>query len=206
MELIEALKWRHASKHMSGKPVSEEKIEIILEAARLAPTSMGLQPFEILVITDPEIKAGIRAIANNQQVVEGASHLLVFAAWDNYTEERINGFVDLLEKVRGASASTETMRKRLSASLAGRSPEVNFVHTARQAYIAFGMAIAAAATLEVDATPMEGFNNEALDDFLKLKERGLKSVTLLALGYRTPGEDWNAGQEKVRRDVVTGTF
>ena len=85
MELLEKLKWRYAAKAMNGEKVSQEKIDNILEAARLAPTSSGLQPFEIMVITNPEVKQEIRKIAWNQSVVTDCSHLLVFAAWDTYT-------------------------------------------------------------------------------------------------------------------------
>ncbi|MDR1876704.1 MAG: NAD(P)H-dependent oxidoreductase, partial [Flavobacteriaceae bacterium] len=59
-------------------------------------------------------------------------------------------------------------------------------------------AIAAAAELKVDATPMEGFDNEALDELLELKKSGLKSVTILPLGYRDETNDWLANLAKVR--------
>jgi nitroreductase/dihydropteridine reductase len=89
MELLERLKWRYATKAMNGKKVADDKVNRILEAASLAPTSSGLQPFEIIVITNPEVKEKIKAIAWNQSVVTDCSHLLVFAAWDTYTEDRI---------------------------------------------------------------------------------------------------------------------
>ena len=82
MELLDKLNWRYATKAMNGEKVPQEKIDAILEAASLAPTSSGLQPFEILVITNPELKEKIKAIAWNQSVVTDCSHLLVFAAWD----------------------------------------------------------------------------------------------------------------------------
>lgn len=95
MELLDQLNWRYAAKAMNGEPVAEDKIERILEAARLAPTSSGLQPFEIIVIKNQELKEKIRPEAWNQSVVTDCSHLLVFAAWDNYTVERINYMFDL---------------------------------------------------------------------------------------------------------------
>ena len=101
MELLDKLNWRYAAKAMNGEKVPQEKIDTIIEAASLAPTSSGLQPFEILVITNPEIKKQIRAIAWDQSVVTDSSHLLVFAAWDNYTEERINKMFDHTNTVRG---------------------------------------------------------------------------------------------------------
>ncbi|NDK19073.1 MAG: NAD(P)H-dependent oxidoreductase, partial [Zetaproteobacteria bacterium] len=101
MDLIERLMWRYATKAMNGKKLPPKKVDNILEAARLAPTSSGLQPFEIMVITNPELKQEIRKIAWNQSVITDCSHLLVFAAWDTYTEKRINKMFDLANTLRG---------------------------------------------------------------------------------------------------------
>jgi nitroreductase len=90
-------------------------------------------------------------------------------------------------------------RESLVGILTRNTPEQNYQWAARQAYIAFGTAIAAAATEQVDATPMEGFDPQALDALLNLKEKGLRSVTLLPLGYRDTANDWLASQKKVRR-------
>src|SRR5690606_6863291 len=90
MELINALNWRYATKKMNGQPVPQDKVDKILEAAHLAPTSSGLQPFEIIVVTNSELKEKIRTIANGQSQITDGSHLLIFAAWDQYTTERIN--------------------------------------------------------------------------------------------------------------------
>jgi nitroreductase/dihydropteridine reductase len=101
MNLIEALHWRYATKKMNGEAVPQEKVDKIIEAARLAPTSSGLQPFNVIVITDQELKTQIAAIANNQSQVVDCSHLLVFAAWDNYTEERIRTVFSRMNAERG---------------------------------------------------------------------------------------------------------
>ncbi len=198
MELLDALKWRYATKKMNGKPVSQDKVDDIIEAAYLAPTSAGLQPFRVIQITNREVLEQIKPIANNQQQVTDGSHLLVFAAWDNYTQERIDNYLAHTANERGLPIEAmDDFRQKLSF-LTQRSPEENFQHTARQAYIGFGLAIAAAAELKVDATPMEGFNAAALDELLGLKEQGLKSVTILPLGYRDADNDWLAGLKKVR--------
>lgn len=200
MELLDALEWRYASKKMNGEKVPEEKIERILEAIRLAPSSIGLQPYTVIVITDPGIKNQIMPIANNQQQVIDSSHLLVFAAWDKFTTERLEDFVKLTMKTRNASfESTERLRSSLER-ITNRSDEINFEWAARQTYIAFATGIAAAAEERVDATPMEGFNNNALDELLGLKEKGLKSLTLLPLGYREHEKDWLVNLPKVRRE------
>lgn len=200
MELIDKLEWRYAAKAMNGTIVPQQKIDAIVEAARLAPTSSGLQPFEILVITNPEIKERIKAIAWNQSVVTDCSHLLVFAAWDTYTEERINKMFDLTNEIRGfKNEGWENYRQKLLAAYPPRPAEENFIHAAKQAYIAFGLAIAAAAFEGVDSTPMEGFDPAALDEILNLKEKGLRSVLLLPLGYRDAAKDWLVNLKKVRK-------
>jgi nitroreductase / dihydropteridine reductase len=199
--LLEKLNWRYATKKMNPeKKVPEEKVEQILEAARLAPTSSGLQPYEIIVVTDPEVKAKIRAVAWNQAPITEGSHLLVFAAWDNYTADRINTMFDLVNAERGfTNEGWENYRQMLLGTYVPRDAETNYQHAARQAYIGFGIAITAAAFEDVDATPMEGFEPEKVDEILGLKARGLRSVTLLPLGYRAEEGDWLANLKKVRR-------
>lgn len=207
MELIDKLNWRYATKAMNGSVVEQSKIDTILEAASLAPTSSGLQPFEIMVITNKELKKKIRAIAWDQSVVTDCSHLLVFAAWDTYTEERINKMFDLTNSIRGfSSEGWENYRQQLLANYPQRDAEVNFNHAARQAYISFSQAIAAAAFVGVDSTPMEGFDPDELDKLLNLKAQGLRSCVLLPLGYRDEKNDWLATLPKVRKsknDLVT---
>ena len=200
MELLDALQWRYASKKMNGQQVPEEKVERILEAIRLAPSSMGLQPYTVLVIKDAELKKQILPIANNQQQVVDASHLLVFAAWDNITPEHVDEYINLTAETRNMPVENLLPFRNVLLNIAARPAEENFQWTARQSYIAFATAIAAAAEEQVDATPMEGFNSAALDDLLGLKEKGLRSITLLPLGYRDVENDWLAKFPKVRRE------
>ncbi|MDA8453602.1 NAD(P)H-dependent oxidoreductase [Acidovorax sp. GBBC 3334] len=201
MELLDVLQWRYATKKMDpARAVPQDKVDRILEAARLAPTSSGLQPYEIIVVTSPDVRARIREVAWNQAQVTDGSHLLVFAAWDDYTPERINQMFDYTNEVRGfRNEGWENYRNMLLGSYPQRGAEVNFQHAARQAYIGFGAALIAAADEAVDSTPMEGFQPEAVDEILGLRARGLRSVTLLPLGYRQPEEDWLVNLKKVRR-------
>lgn len=194
-----ALNWRYATKKMNGEKVSQDKVDQILEAAHLAPTSSGLQPFRVIVVTNPALKAQIQPIAFGQPQIVDSSHLLIFAAWDNYTEERIRGVFSHANQERGLPDETPgDYEIMLTSTYTVRTPEENFQHAARQAYIGFGMAIAQAALLEVDATPMEGFNGPELDKLLGLEAKGLRSVTLLPLGYRDPEGDWLVNLKKVR--------
>ena len=200
MSLIEALNWRYATKKMNGEPVPQEKVDQILEAARLAPSSSGLQPFKVIVVTDPALKQELLPHSFNQSQIVDASHVLVFAAWDNYTAERIDEVFNRTNAERGVpNEATADYVATLKKMYLNRDAEVNFGHAARQAYISFGTAIAEAALLKVDATPMEGFDNAKYDEILNLKEQGLKSVVVLPLGYRDEANDWLVGLKKVRQ-------
>ena len=199
-DLIQKLQWRYATKKMDPtKAVTQNKVERILEAARLAPTSSGLQPYEIVVVTSPAVRERIKPIAWNQGQITDGSHLLVFAAWDNYTVERINMMFDLTNTVRGfKNEGWEDYRHKLLGMYPQRDAEVNHQHAARQAYIGLSAAMMAAAFEEVDCTPMEGFDPDALDDILSLRARGLRSVVILPLGYREADKDWLVNLTKVR--------
>jgi nitroreductase/dihydropteridine reductase len=201
MSLLDKLKWRYATKKMDpSKEVPAEKVDAILEAIRLTASSSGLQPYELIVITNKDLREKIKAIANNQSQITDCSHLVVFAAWDHYTEQRINDAFDMTEKVRNfKNDAGVAYRQMLLKNYPARDPEVNFTHTAKQAYIGLGTALIAAAEAEVDATPMEGFDPKALDEILGLKEKGLRSVVMLPLGYRKADEDWLLNLKKVRR-------
>ena len=207
MELVEKLNWRYATKAMNGHKVSKEKIDAIIEAISLAPTSSGLQPFEVFVITNDRVKEKIKPIAWNQSVITDCSHLLVFAAWDTYTAERINKMFDLTNDVRGfKNEGWENYRQVLLDNYPNKDPEENLNHANKQAYIAFTMALTAAAFEKVDATPVEGFNPAELDKILDLKAKGLRSCVLLPLGYRDTKNDWLVNLTKVRKskdDLVT---
>jgi nitroreductase len=201
MSFIESLQWRYAAKKMDpSQAVPADKVERIIEAARLAPTSSGLQPFELIVVTNPELREKLKGAALGQSQVVDGSHVLIFAAWDTYTPERINEAFDLVNSERGfINEGWENYRKYLLASYPARDAEVNFQHCAKQAYIALGMALAAAAIEHVDSTPMEGFNPDAVDEILGLRAKGLRSVALLPLGYRDANQDWLVNLKKVRR-------
>lgn len=200
MSTLELLKWRYATKKMNKETIPQEKVDRILEAARLAPTSSGLQQFEIMVITNQDLKEKIRKVSWDQSVVSDCSHLLVFAAWDTYTAERINSMFDLVNETRGyKNEGFENYRQMLLSTYPQRDAETNFEHAARQAYIAFATAILQAAEEKVDCTPLEGFDPAAVDEILGLKALNLRSAVLLPLGYREAAGDWLVNQVKVRR-------
>ncbi|WP_430615535.1 NAD(P)H-dependent oxidoreductase [Flavobacterium sp. JP2137] len=200
MELLDALKWRYATKKYDPtKRVSEEMVKQLLEVAHLAPTSSGLQPFKVVVISNQAIKESLVPHSMNQQQIADCSHLLVFAAWDRYTAERIDGIFKKTTAERNLPETAMTeYGNRIKDLYLNQTAEENFVHTAKQTYIAFGMVLAAAAELKIDTTPMEGFDTAAYDKILNLNEQGLKSVTVVPLGYRDAGNDWLVNLKKVR--------
>ncbi|MEI6753881.1 MAG: nitroreductase family protein [Paludibacter sp.] len=200
MDLIEKLNWRYATKRMNGTKVPQNKVDNILEAIRLTPTSFGLQPFKVIVIDNQELKEKIFNNACQQPQIKEASHVLVFAANKKVTEKQVDEYMELIATARGISLNDLSgFRSMLNGVIAG-SAEQNFVWTARQAYIAFGVGIAAAAVEEVDATPMEGFSADALNKILGLEEQNLSAVTILTLGYRDESNDSLAKASKVRKN------
>lgn len=199
MNVLQNLKWRYATKAMNGQVVPQEKVDYILDAIQLSASSSGLQPYEVLLISNPEVKAKIRQVAYDQSQITDASHVLVFAAWDQYTEERVNKVFKRNNIERGLDDSaTDAYRTRLLGIFKAQTQEQNFNHAAKQAYIALGSALVAAAEQKVDSTPMEGFDSAALDEVLNLPEKGLKSVIVLPLGYRDETKDWLVNMKKVR--------
>lgn len=198
--LLELLNWRYATKKMDpAKSVPQEKVDAIVEAIRMAPTSSGTQPFELILVTNPDVRAKIRAAAMDQSPISDCSHLLVFAAWDNYTEDRIDEVTQLNIDARGEIPLIHQYYGNLKANYLPRETEVNYAHAARQAYIALGIGLVAAAEQGVDSTPMEGFDPATVDAILGLGDKGLRSVVLLPLGYRDPTGDWLLPMAKVRK-------
>lgn len=199
MSLLEDLNWRYATKKMNGNTVPQDKVDYIVEAARLAPSSSGLQPYRLFVITNKELLEKIKPIAFDQAQITDGSHLLVWAAWDGYSNNSISEVFEKTTTERGIPKETmDDYKTRLWGIYEPLGKEWHAIHAAKQAYISFGLAIAAAAEQKVDATPMEGFDNVALDELLHLSEKGLKSVVILPLGYREETGDWLVNLKKYR--------
>jgi nitroreductase / dihydropteridine reductase len=201
MSFLQNLDWRYATKkYDASAKLPKEKLDQIIEAISRAPTSSGLQPFEVIVVKDEALREKLKAAAYGQSQVTEASDFLVFAAWDNYTTERITKIYDHLGAERGGlSDSVKGYRDNLINSYVNRSADVNFDHAARQAYIGLGFALAAAAELKIDTTPMEGFDAKAFDEILGLHKKGLRTAVVLAVGKRDTANDWLVNLKKVRR-------
>lgn len=198
MKLIEDLKWRYATKKFSTKKVSDGDLEKIIEATNLSASSIGMQTYRLFVIENPEIKNELGEGSFNSQIAE-APHLLVFAAFDSISQETIDNYITFVAQERNSNVDDLIdFKNMISGHLLARTDEENFFWSSKQAYIALGSALIAAASLQIDSTPMEGFDAEKLDKILGLRQKGLKSVVLLALGYRDEENDWNAKLKKVR--------
>ncbi len=198
MSLIESLKWRYAVKKYNDQKVSDADVKIILEAINLSASSAGLQPYRVIVVENSELRKQLAEGGFNPQVLE-ASHLLVFAAIENLSETHVDEYMQRMADTRGLPVEAlGDFRKILVANISGKTQEENFIWATKQAYIGLGTALVAAANLRVDTTPMEGFNPAKFDEMLGLKEKGLRSVVLLSLGYRNAEKDPFVNAAKVR--------
>ncbi len=199
MSLINDLSWRYATKRMNGNKVSADKIESLLDAIRLSASGFGLQPYQVFVIENPELRAQIQPIAYGQPQITEASHILVFAAWNDITEEKIDAFIQLVSETRNVPVEAlADYRGAIAGSMLQLPMEVQAGWAARQVYLAMGTALAAAAELKIDTTPMEGFVPAKLDELLDLSAKGLHSVLILAVGERDAANDYMANAAKVR--------
>uniref|UniRef100_F4C4P8 Nitroreductase n=1 Tax=Sphingobacterium sp. (strain 21) TaxID=743722 RepID=F4C4P8_SPHS2 len=199
MALLEDLNWRYATKKMNGQVVPQEKLAYILEAARLAPSSSGLQQYKLIVVSDKTLLEKIKGVAYNQSQITDCSHLLIWASWDEYTDERVSATFNEMMDLRNLPHSTmDTYRKTIMDRFEDYGKVYEAHHAAKQAYISLGLAIAAAAEQRVDATPMEGFLEDKLDKILKLEGTGYKSTVILPLGYRDADNDWLVNMKKYR--------
>ena len=200
MKLLDALQWRYAVKKMNGTKVPAEKLETIIEATRLAPSGFGLTPYSIIVVEDEETRKKLQpAFYNQSQVVDG-SVVIVFAAWNTISEKEIAEYMQEIADQRGVAVDTlKDFSGAISGSFKNKTPEQARVWADKQAYLALGFSLVAAAAEEVDATPMEGFAPDAVDEILGLKALGLHSAVALTLGFRDAANDYLVNAKKVRR-------
>ncbi|KAF2506918.1 NAD(P)H-dependent oxidoreductase [Flavobacterium zhairuonense] len=201
MNLIENLKWRYATKAYNNIKVTEDKVDQILEAINLSASSCGLQSYRVFVVSNPEIQKKLGADSYNKQI-SSCSHLLVFAAFSDMTSTYIDDYIAMTEKQRDLeTGALSGFRNGLHAYFGAINSEQKALWASKQAYIALGTALIAAAELKVDATPIEGFNASIIDEVLGLKEKGLHSTVILALGYRDSEKDYMAATKKVRLPI-----
>lgn len=198
--IIEALNWRYAVKRYKNISISETELEQILETIRLTPTSLGLQPFKVIRIESPEKRELIKPIFNNQPQSVEASHVLVFAAFTELTEEQIKEYINRISKTRNKPVEElEGFKRNILNFTKNMSPSEFIEWAKKQTYIALGMAMSSAAMLRIDSTPMEGFKHDELDRFLDLSTQKLTSSVVLTVGKRDSAIDFLASAPKVRK-------
>ena len=200
--IIESLSWRYATKKFdTNKKLSEDKINILKEAFNLTATSYGLQTISMLVISNEDIKKSLIEHAYNQKQVFEASHLLVICIQNDIKDKDINDFFDNIKVIRNTPETIlESYRNYLLQSMRDKSVEERQQWSMNQAYIALGNLMTVCAVEGIDSCPMEGFNPKKYDEILNLKDKGLKSLLLLPVGYRAE-DDMFATFKKVRKDI-----
>ena len=199
-QLIPALNWRYATKAFDNtKKLTEEQLETLLNAVQLAPTSYGLQPFKVIVVKSQEIKDKLKAAAYEQGQVAQASQVFVFATYKNYTTDHVDAYAkDIVETRGGSLEDIKGFVDTMAGTVNSRTQEQLAVWNARQAYIALGFLLEAAALHEIDACPMEGFDNAKFDEILGLDALNLTSVVIAPVGFRS-SEDKYQFAKKVRK-------
>ncbi|KIQ20165.1 nitroreductase [Flavobacterium sp. MEB061] len=201
MKLIKDLQWRYAVKKYSDELVNEDKIDQIIEAINLSASSCGIQPYRLIVITNPEIRQKLGEGSFNTQI-QDSSHLLVFAAFNKITKEYIADYVAMMEEQRDLeSGALNPLKDAVTSFFSTQTPEQHAIWSAKQAYIGLGTALIAAAELKVDATPMEGFDPELFNNVLGLSEKNLHASVIISLGYRDAANDYLASMPKVRLPI-----
>jgi nitroreductase len=202
MSIIENLQWRYATKAFDpSKQVSEDDLNYILEAGRLAATSFGLQPFQIVVVTDEAKKQELVGHAWNQAHVGTNSALLILAARTDVNEEMIAEYATRIETTRGlASGAVDGYKEMMVGSLMAHSAEHRTIWAQKQCYIALGTMMLAAAERGIDHCPMEGFSAEGFNEVLGLAAHNLTATVILPIGYRST-EDATQHYAKVRKSM-----
>ncbi len=202
MNIIEDLNWRYATKRYINQEVPQAQIDTLLESIRLTATSLGLQPFEIYDIRSTDIREKMREAAYNQPQLTEASHVFVFAVWTQVTEEMVDQYLQFIADTRNREISQLAgFKKSIMGFLGDKSTEEIIKWSSNQAYIALGKAMVAAAQMRIDSTPMEGFNRDAVDELLGLRDKNLHAAVMLTVGYRDTENDPLAGAQKVRKAI-----
>jgi len=199
MDLLKTLQWRYATKRMNSTKVPQAKLDVILKAIQLAPSSLGLQPFKVIVVDSPAMLQKIHQGACEQPQVVECSQLILFAARENFSDKDMNDYIDLIAKTRSVETGSLDGFKSMIQNVQSKTEADYLNWSSRQCYIALGVGLVAAASEDVDATPMEGFDKTLMDEVLELPQKGLRSVVMMAVGYRDAQNDYLVNAKKVRK-------
>lgn len=199
-KFIEQQNWRYATKKFDAtKKISTSDLEILKEAIRLSTSSYGLQPYKVFIVENPEIREQLKPASWDQSQIVDASHLVVFANYTSLDESVIDNYIKRISKTREiAEENLKGYGDFMKSKILGLTPAQQAVWTSKQTYLALGNLLNAAAELEIDVTPMEGFEPEKYNDILKLSEQNLNASLVATIGYRHE-EDANQHVKKVRK-------
>jgi len=199
-EFIKNANWRYATKKFdASKKVSSEDFTTLKEAIRLSASSYGLQPYKILIIENPEIRAQLQPVSWGQSQIVDASHLLVFANSVNLGENEIDEFIENVATTRNLPIDTlQGYADFMKSKVVSLPEEARNTWTSKQAYIALGNLLNVAADLKIDVTPMEGFESKKYNELLGLEKLGLNASIVAAIGYRHD-DDATQHYTKVRK-------
>jgi nitroreductase / dihydropteridine reductase len=202
MNIIEGLKWRYATKRFDiNKKLTEEQLDYLKEAVNFIPSSYGLQPYKVLIIENPEIRKKLSEAAYGQPAITEASQLFLFVNFTEYGPDKVDSFMKLTAQTNNYPIEkTNDYRDMINGAISNLNKEQLSNWTAKQAYIGLGALISAAAEQQIDICPMEGFDKSKFDEILGLKEKGLTSSCIGAVGYRS-SEDKNQFLKKVRKPI-----
>jgi nitroreductase len=200
MGLLESLEWRYATKKMNGDKIPQDKLDRILQATKLAPSSYGLTPYQVIVIEDQELKERLVPACYGQPQLKDSSTVLVFAVWETINEESVEKYINDTATQRNIPIEgLNDFKNMMIGTINNMSEEQKTIWAQKQTYIGLGFSLVASALEGIDSTPMEGFIPEQVDEVLGLDELGLKSTLVLTLGYRESG-DYLSFMKKIRRD------
>ena len=197
---LENQNWRYATKKFDAtKKITTEDLNTLKEAIRLSTSSYGLQPYKIIIVENPELRAQLQVAAYGQTQVVDASHLIVFANEMNFGEEGIVNFSKNMSETRGIPLeSIQGYVEYMKSNIVTLSEETRNIWSAKQTYLALGNLLNVAAELKIDTTPMEGFVPAQVNEILGLDKLGLNATLLATLGYRHD-EDATQHYKKVRK-------
>ncbi|MGA8853313.1 MAG: NAD(P)H-dependent oxidoreductase [Christiangramia sp.] len=197
---IEDLNWRYATKKFdSEKEISQEDLNKLLESIQLSASSYGLQPYEVIVVKDEKIREKLKAAAWNQTQITDASYLLVFANLKSVSEAYVDTYLDNIAETRNLTrADLKGMEDMIKSTTLQLPADVQNTWAAKQAYIALGNLLSAAATMKIDTCPMEGFDAAKFDEILGLQDKNLTTAVIAPIGYRSE-EDHYQHLAKVRK-------
>ena len=192
--------WRYATKKFDAtKKVSTEDLNTLKEAIRLSSSSYGLQPYKVIIVENPEIRAKLQAAAWGQSQIVDASHLFIFANDTNIGDDAIDAFLNTISIERETPLeSLAGYGDFMKSKITTLEPAVKSVWTSKQTYLALGNLLNAAAELKIDVTPMEGFVPSEVNEILGLDKLNLNASLIATVGYRHE-EDATQFYKKVRK-------